>query len=135
MPEQSRHGVRPGAADERPDAAEFAEPIGAGAGAAGDGGQFHLDESEIAAVEAVGVQPLEDGAVGFVEDHAQAGHADPETTRVLRRVHRGIVGGRRLKFTSSEREQLPFKRSLALAVGIERTQGAGGVAALAPSSR
>ena len=53
----------------------------AAAGAAGDGGQLHLDGAEIAAVKAVGVQLLEDGAVGVVEDHAQAGHADAEATR------------------------------------------------------
>ncbi len=95
--EQLRDGVRPGAADERPDAAGggLAIEFGAGAGAAGDDGQFHLDGAEIAAVEAVGVQVLEDGAVGFVEDHAQAGHADPETTGMLWRVHRRIITRRR----------------------------------------
>ena len=59
----------------------LAEAFGAGAGAAGDGGQLHLDRAEIAAVKAVGVKALEDGAIGLVEDHAEAGHADAEAAR------------------------------------------------------
>ena len=59
----------------------LAEAFRAGAGAAGDGGQLHLDRTEVAAVEAVGAKPLEDGPIGLVEDHAEADHADAEAAR------------------------------------------------------
>ncbi len=86
-------GVRPGATHARPEAG-LAEVFGAAAGAAGDGGQLDLDGAEVPAVEALVVQLLEDGAVGFVEDHAQAGHADAEPTGGSRcGVHRGIIAG------------------------------------------
>ena len=39
------------------------------------------------------METLKDGAIGFVEDHAEAGHADPETSRRRRidGVHQDIL--------------------------------------------
>ena len=86
------HGVRPGATDERTERG-LAKTFGSRSSAAGDGGQFHFDRAEVPAVKAVGVKALENGTIGFVKDHAEAGHADSETTR--RRgvdgVHRDIL--------------------------------------------
>src|SRR5207244_4372594 len=52
--------------------------LGARPGPAGDGGQLDIDQAEVAAIESLGMQLLEQRAIGLVKDHAQADHAGPE---------------------------------------------------------
>jgi hypothetical protein len=79
-------GVGAGAVDEGAEAVAglSTEGVGAGAGAAGDGGELHFDAAEVAAEEWVGAELFEQGAVRFVENHAEADHADAEG--MMRRI-------------------------------------------------
>ena len=90
--EHLRHRIRPRATDKWAERG-LAQAFCPRTGAAGDGGQFHFDRAEVTTVKAIGVEMLEDGAIGFVEDHAEAGHADPEPTRKrgVDGVHRDIL--------------------------------------------
>src|SRR5208282_2843639 len=52
--------------------------LGTGARAAGDGSQLHVHEPQVATVQELGVELLEERPVGLVEDHAEADHAGTE---------------------------------------------------------
>ena len=90
--EQVVDGVRAGTIDEGGETIAARLPIlfATFPSAAGDGGEFHVDIANVGAIEALGVQLLEDGAIGFVEDHAEADHADAEMIAgKIRRVAHG----------------------------------------------
>ncbi len=59
-------------------AGSLAIGCGAFAGFGGDGDQGYGDVSEAAVVDAVAMGLFEEGAVGFVKDHAHADHAGSE---------------------------------------------------------
>ncbi len=80
MSEQSGQGVTAGKTGKGPDALAGLTLItfGPASRSARNRGEPDVHESEIAAVHAVGVGPLEEGTVGLVKDHTQADHAGPQ---------------------------------------------------------
>src|SRR5262245_28826905 len=57
------------------------QPLRPGAGATGDGAEVHLDQAKVTAKEASLTELLEDRAIGVIENHPQADHADPNSPR------------------------------------------------------
>jgi hypothetical protein len=53
--------------------------LSAPSSAAGDCRQLNVNWTDVTAVQAFGVQLLEQRPIGFVEDHSQADHTDPDT--------------------------------------------------------
>src|SRR5262245_862432 len=59
-------------------------------GPAGHGRQLNIDKAEVAAIEAFGVQLLEQPPIGVVKDHSQADHTGTEMMmRKVRSSHGG----------------------------------------------
>src|SRR5262249_34674877 len=61
--------------------------LGARARSRGDGGERDVDRSEVAAIEPVAMQTLEERAIGLVEDHAEADHAGAKTAGCGCQIH------------------------------------------------
>ena len=90
--EQLLRRVGPGKADELR-AAVFAIFLRAAAGPARDGAEFDLNEAEVAAVQALGANAFEKGAVRVVEDHS---HADHASTKLMGRQARWFGHGKKI---------------------------------------
>src|SRR5262249_13198924 len=111
-------------AGERPEplAGCLPQALGPGAGPAGDGGQADIDGAEVAPVQTLGVELLEERPVGVVEDHAQANHAGTQAlgcrgrglphATLIAAAHRSETGRVASEVEGATRDRFPaFSRS------------------------
>src|SRR6516164_5004330 len=81
MLKQLAYGLRSGEAGELANPAGSVPPIFLGplSREAGNRGQLHVHQAEVAPKQPLGMGLLEKRPIGFVENHAQADHAGPQT--------------------------------------------------------